>query len=72
MNEEIFTAKHISKFFKFVSTMGIIACCVCKWLGKMPNAEVSEICAMWVVVYGIGAGTIDFNIMLDKFTGGKK
>ena len=64
-------AKTISKIFKFVAAVGIIACAVLKWLGIMPNANAGEICAVWAMVYGIGAGTIDINLMLDKFTGGK-
>lgn len=59
-------AKTISKVFKFVSVIGIIACHILKWCGLL-NAPSDEICAMWAVVYGLGAGTIDFNLMLDKF-----
>lgn len=64
-------AKTISKIFKFVSTIGIVVCAVLKWLNVMPNAAISEICVMWACVYGLGAGTIDLNIMFDKFTGAK-
>lgn len=71
MIEDVFTCKHISKFFKFVATAGIIACAFAKWLGRLPNCEMNEIVLVWASVYGIGAGTIDFNIMLDKF-GGRK
>ena len=60
------SAKTMSKIFKVVSVLGIILCHVAKWLGWI-NAETGEICLMWAVVYGLGAGTIDFNIMLDKF-----
>lgn len=62
-------AKAISKVFKFVAAAGIIACSVCKWLGFMPGATAGEICTVWAVVYGIGAGTIDLNIIFDKFLG---
>lgn len=64
-------AKTISKVFKFVSAGGIVACAVLKWLGVMPSATIGEICAIWAVVYGLGAGTIDLNIMFDKFVGAK-
>ena len=64
------TAKTISKIFKFVSTIGIVSCAVLKWLKVMPNATVGEICMVWACVYGLGAGTIDLNIMFDKFVGG--
>lgn len=66
------TAKNISKIFKFVSALGIIVCAVFKWIGRMPDASAAEICMIWAAVYGIGAGTIDLNIMFDKFSGGKK
>ena len=66
------TAKTISKIFKFVSTFGLVVCAVLKWLNVLPNASVGEICTVWASVYGIGAGTIDLNIIFDKFTGVKK
>ena len=65
------TAKNISKIFKFVAAGGIIACAALKWAGILPNATAGEICLIWAVVYGIGAGTIDANIIIDKFTGAK-
>lgn len=65
------TAKTISKIFKFVAAIGAILCAVLKWINVMPNASVGEICALWGTIYGIGAGTIDANIMIDKFTGTK-
>lgn len=65
-------AKTISKIFKFVSAIGIVACAVLKWLNVMPNADAGEICMIWACVYGVGAGTIDLNIMFDKFTGNKE
>lgn len=63
------TAKKISKIFKFVSAAGIVVSATLKWVGIMPNATVGEICMVWAVVYGLGAGTIDLNIMFDKFLG---
>lgn len=65
-------AKTISKVFKFVSTAGIILCSLAKWTGKMPDASAAEICMIWAAVYGLGAGTIDLNILLDKFSGRKE
>jgi len=64
-------AKKISKIFKFAAAGGIVLCAVLKWTGVLPNATVGEICMMWAVVYGLGAGTIDLNIMFDKFCGSK-
>ena len=60
------SAKTMSKIFKVIAVLGIITCHILKWCGIL-NAESGEICFMWAVVYGLGAGTIDLNIMLDKF-----
>ena len=60
------SAKTMSKIFKVVAVLGIIVCHILKWCGKL-TAESTEICFMWAVVYGLGAGTIDLNIILDKF-----
>lgn len=65
-------AKTISKMFKFAATGGIVACAVLKWAGILPDASAAEICMVWAAVYGIGAGTIDLNIMFDKFTGARR
>lgn len=59
-------AKTISKIFKFVSVIGLITTFIVKWLGVF-NAEAGEICLAWITVYGVGAGTIDLNIVIDKF-----
>lgn len=59
-------AKTLSKAMKIVAVLGIILCHALKWLGVL-NADSGEICMMWAVVYGLGAGTIDLNIMFDKF-----
>ena len=64
-------AKTISKIMKCIAVTGLVICSVLKWLGFLPGASVGEIIAVWASVYGLGAGTIDANIMLDKFTGGK-
>ena len=65
------TAKTISKVFKFIATGGLVASAVLKWGGILPNASAGEICMIWATVYGLGAGTVDLNIMFDKFTGAK-
>jgi hypothetical protein len=65
------TAKTISKVFKFIATGGLVVSAVLKWAGILPNSNAGEICLIWAVVYGIGAGTIDANIIIDKYTGGK-
>jgi hypothetical protein len=65
------TAKTISKVFKFIATGGLVVSAVLKWAGILPNASAGEICMIWAAVYGLGAGTVDLNIMFDKFTGAK-
>jgi hypothetical protein len=65
-------AKIISKIFKIVSAVGIAACAILKWVGVMPGATITEICAVWSVIYGLGAGTIDINLMLEKFSKNKE
>lgn len=62
-------AKTISKVFKFVAPFGLVVCAVLKWLGILPGATIGEICMVWAFVYGLGAGTIDINLMCEKFTG---
>ena len=69
--EKKLTAKTISKFFKFIAPLGMITCAILKWAGILPNASMGEICMLWATVYGLGAGTIDLNIMFDKFVGGR-
>ena len=69
--EKGLTAKKISKIFKFVAVGGLVVCSVLKWVCLLPGATIGEICIVWAVVYGLGAGTIDLNIMFDKFCGNK-
>ena len=66
--KKLTSAKTMSKIFKVIAVVGIVVCHIFKWLGKL-NAESKEICFMFAWVYGLGAGTIDLNIMLDKFRG---
>ena len=68
--KKLSSAKVMSKIFKVIAVLGIIICHIFKWLGKL-NAESSEICFMFAWVYGLGAGTIDLNIIIDKFRGAK-
>ena len=64
--DKLTSANTMSKVFKVLAVLGIIVCHIFKWCGKL-TADSTEICFMWAVVYGLGAGTIDLNIMLDKF-----
>lgn len=67
--DKAFSAKNISKLFKFIAPTGLVICAFLKWLGVLPNATATEIILIWVTVYGLGAGTIDANLMIDKFRG---
>ena len=58
-------SKKISKAFKFIAPAGAIICAVLLWVGVFTNATIGGICALWATVYGLGAGTIDANIIID-------
>ena len=64
-------AKTISKIMKAVCAVGMIVCAILKWCGLLPLATIGEIVLLWATMYGVCAGTIDLNIIIDKFTGGK-
>jgi len=66
------TAKGTSKFFKFFCGGGLVITLYLYWLGILPHANLWEIGIGWSLVYGLGAGSIDFNILIDKFLGAKK
>ena len=66
-NDKHLEAKTISKIFKFIAPAGAIVCAILKWCGILPQATIGEIGLMWSIVYGLGAGTIDANIIIDKF-----
>lgn len=62
-------AKDLSKLFKILCTLGLIVCAVLKWLGIFNIDGIGEVCALWSVVYGIGAGTIDANLIINNIKG---
>lgn len=64
-------AKTISKIMKAVCAVGMPVCAILKWCGLLPLATIGEIVLLWASVYGVCAGTIDLNIIIEKFTGGK-
>ena len=64
-------AKTISKIMKVVCAVGMTVCAVLKWCGLLPFATIGEIVLLWATMYGVCAGTIDLNIIIDKFTGRK-
>lgn len=40
---------------------------VLKWFGKMPEGDIKEIWYAISFAYGVGLGTIDFNIVRDNW-----
>ena len=65
-------AKDISKVFKIVAPVFAVAMAILKWTGVFPNITISEIIYISCFIYAAGAGTIDLNLMLDKFTSRKE
>lgn len=43
------------------------ALCVLHWVGVLPEAEIKEIWLSIGFAYGVGLGTIDFNICRDNW-----
>ena len=64
--------KGTSKFFKFFCGGGLVVTMYLFWFGLLPHANLWEIGLGWAIVYGLGAGTIDINIFVDKLLGGRK
>ena len=65
-------AKDISKVFKIVAPVFAVAMAILKWTGVFPNITISEIIYISCFIYAAGAGTIDLNLMLDKFISRKE
>ena len=61
-------ARDYSLISKIVAVLVLIAGHVFMWLGKLPNANSSQICACAFGIMGV-FGTVDLNILIDKFTG---
>lgn len=64
--------KHLSLLVKIVLVVLGFGLCVLKWFGKLPEATVSEIWYSIAFAYGVGLGTIDFNIVRDNWIEGRK
>lgn len=60
-------AKDISKIFKFVAPAFVVICAVLKWLSVFASASMAEILEVGAFIYAVGAGTIDLNLIFDKF-----
>lgn len=62
-------AKAVSKWAKIAIGVVCLALSVLKWAGPLASASIGEICGVCAVVMGIVTGTIDLNIVLEKFLG---
>lgn len=60
-------AKDCSLWAKIIGAVIIVAGHILKWLNVLPNASSTEICACGLSVMAI-FGTVDINILVDKFT----
>ena len=60
------TAKIISRLSKVILSGALAVTFYYKWKGLLPGADTSGIIICYLTAYGIVAGTIDMNIMLDK------
>lgn len=58
-------AKVISKYAKVISAVGLIVTTALRALNVI-DISASDAAAVWALVYGLAAGTIDINIILDK------
>ena len=63
-------AKNASLAAKIVAGVVLIAGHALLWIGKLPNADSKSICACAFSIMGI-FGTIDLNLVFDKFTSQK-
>ena len=59
--------KDYSKWIKFGLIIVGFALSVLKWFGIMGNATINEIWEVIAFAYGVGLGTMDFNIIVDNF-----
>lgn len=59
--------KSVSMLVKFLLVVIGFALCVLHWCGKMPEATVQDIWYCIAFAYGVGLGTIDFNIVRDNW-----
>ena len=60
-------AKDCSLISKIVAAVVLIAGHILMWLGKLPEANSMQICACAFSVMGV-FGTVDLNLVIDKFT----
>lgn len=59
--------KEESRLGKYILIIAGFALSVLKWCGVLPNADVHEIWYSVAFAYGVGFGSIDFNIIRDNW-----
>lgn len=59
--------KEESRLGKYILVIAGFALCILKWCGVLPGAEVKEIWLSVAFAYGVGFGTIDWNICRDTW-----
>lgn len=64
-------AKTVSLWAKITAVTIVVGGHILKWTGVLPEAQSNEICACGFTVMGI-FGTVDINILIDKFTAREK
>ena len=64
--------KNLSLIVKIILIVAGFALCILHWCGILPNAEINEIWRSIAFAYGVGLGTIDFNICRDNWVEGKE
>ena len=64
--------KNLSLVVKIILVAAGFGLCVLKWLGILPQADIKEIWFSVGFAYGVGLGTIDFNICRDNWVESKE
>jgi hypothetical protein len=59
--------KSVSFLVKIIMVIVGFALCILKWTNTLPNATIQEIWFSIGFAYGVGLGTIDFNICRDNW-----
>lgn len=59
--------KSVSFLVKIIMVIAGFVLCILKWTNTLPNATIQEIWFSIGFAYGVGLGTIDFNICRDNW-----
>lgn len=59
--------KSVSLLVKILLIAAGFTLCVLKWCGVLPEADVKEVWYSVAFAYGVGLGTIDWNICRDNW-----